>query len=101
LDSRSNWSKRTPGSSNVQKRGFGIPHARWLRGELRPLLHDTLLSKRVYDRGHLSRPVVERLIEEHDTGRVNHGLRLWNLLWLELWHQTFIDSPRAAVGAAA
>ena len=29
-----------------QKRGFGIPHARWLRGELRPLLHDTLLVRR-------------------------------------------------------
>ena len=28
-----------------QKQGFGIPHARWLRGELRPLLHDTLLSR--------------------------------------------------------
>jgi asparagine synthase (glutamine-hydrolysing) len=75
-----------------QKQGFGIPHARWLRGELRPLLHDTLLSPRVYQRGQLTRPFVERLIEEHDTGRVNHGLRLWNLLWLELWQQTFIDA---------
>jgi asparagine synthase (glutamine-hydrolysing) len=84
-----------------QKRGFGIPHARWLRGELRPLLHDTLLSARVYQRGQLSRPMVERLIEEHDTGRVNHGLRLWNLLWLELWHQAFIDAPSSTVAAAA
>jgi asparagine synthase (glutamine-hydrolysing) len=73
------------------KRGFGIPHARWLRGELRPLLHDTLLSPRVYQRGHLQRPYVERLIAEHDSGQVNHGLRLWNLLWLELWHSHFID----------
>ena len=46
--------------------------------------------------------MVERLIEEHDTGRVNHGLRLWNLLWLELWQQQFIDRPTtAATGAAA
>jgi asparagine synthase (glutamine-hydrolysing) len=73
------------------KRGFGIPHARWLRGELRPLLHDTLLDARVYQRGHLQRPYVERLIAEHDSGQVNHGLRLWNLLWLELWHRAFID----------
>ena len=75
-----------------RKRGFGIPHARWLRGELRPLLRDTLLSRRMYDRGYLQRPAVERLLEEHDSGRVNHGLRLWNLLWLEIWHQTFIDA---------
>ena len=73
------------------KRGFGIPHARWLRGELAPLLHDTLLSPRVYQRGHLRRAAVERLIAEHDSGQVNHGLRLWNLLWLELWHRQFID----------
>jgi asparagine synthase (glutamine-hydrolysing) len=73
------------------KRGFGIPHARWLRGELRPMLHDLLLDPRVYQRGHLQRPYVERLIAEHDSGQVNHGLRLWNLLWLELWHRTFID----------
>jgi asparagine synthase (glutamine-hydrolysing) len=86
-----------------QKQGFGIPHARWLRGDLRALLHDTLLSQRVYDRGQLARPAVERMIREHDSGRVNHGLRLWNLLWLELWHQTFIDAPgsSAATGAAA
>jgi asparagine synthase (glutamine-hydrolysing) len=93
-----------------QKRGFGIPHARWLRGELRPLLRDTLLSRRVYDRGQLSRPVVERLLDEHDSGRVNHGLRLWTLLWMELWYQAFIDAPiqkgttrssQAAAGAAA
>jgi len=86
-----------------QKQGFGIPHSRWLRGDLRQLLHDTLLSKRVYDRGQLERPAVERMINDHDTGRVNHGLRLWNLLWLELWHQRFIDAPTstAATGAAA
>ncbi|MBA3542539.1 MAG: asparagine synthase (glutamine-hydrolyzing) [Deltaproteobacteria bacterium] len=73
------------------KRGFGIPQARWLRNELRPLLHDLLLSPRVYERGHLQRPYVERLLDEHDSGKVNHGLRLWNLLVLELWHRTYVD----------
>jgi asparagine synthase (glutamine-hydrolysing) len=76
-----------------RKRGFGIPHARWLRGELRPMLRDTLSSARVYQRGFLQRATVERLMDEHDSGRINHGLRLWNLLWLELWFQTFVDAP--------
>jgi len=74
-----------------QKKGFGIPQGRWLRNELRPMLHDLLLAPRVYERGHLRRPYVERLLEEHDSGRVNHGLRLWNLLVLELWHRHYVD----------
>ena len=76
-----------------RKRGFSIPHSRWLRGELRPMLRDTLSASRVYQRGFLNRTAVERLMDEHDSGRVDHGLRLWNLLWLELWFQTFVDPP--------
>jgi asparagine synthase (glutamine-hydrolysing) len=78
-----------------RKRGFGIPHSRWLRGELRPLLRDTLLAPRVYERGHLQRPAVERMMDEHDSGRVDHGIRLWSLLWLELWHRRFVDGAAA------
>ena len=73
------------------KKGFGIPQARWLRNELRPMLRDLLLAPRVYERGQLERKTVERLLDEHDSGKVNHGLRLWNLLVLELWHQHYID----------
>ena len=75
-----------------RKRGFSIPHARWLRGELRPLLRDTLSSARFLQRGLFRREAVERLMDEHEGGRVDHGLRLWNLLWLELWFQTFVDA---------
>jgi asparagine synthase (glutamine-hydrolysing) len=74
-----------------RKRGFSIPHARWLRGELRPMLRDTLSSSRFCDRGLFRREAVLRLMNEHEGGQVDHGLRLWNLLWLELWFQTFVD----------
>ena len=74
------------------KQGFGIPHARWLRNELRPMLRDALLSPRALQRGYFERAAVERLLQEHDHGHVNHGLRLWNLLWLELWHREFVDA---------
>ncbi len=81
-----------------RKRGFSIPHSRWLRGELRPMLRETLSSARVYQRGLLNRKAVERLMDEHDSGRIDHGLRLWNLLWLELWFRTFVDSAGARAG---
>ncbi len=55
------------------------------------MAHDTLLSSRASDRGYFHQEGVERLLAEHDAGVVNHGLRIWALLWLELWHREFID----------
>jgi hypothetical protein len=36
--------------------------------------------------------VLRRLLTEHDTGHANHGEDLWDLLVLELWQRTFVDS---------
>lgn len=74
-----------------RKRGFGIPHARWLRGDLRSLARDALLSPQAIGRGYFEREGVKRLLDEHDSGAIDHGLRIWNLLWLELWHRRYID----------
>ena len=35
---------------------------------------------------------VRLLLEQHISGRRNHHFRLWNLLMLELWYRTFIDT---------
>jgi asparagine synthase (glutamine-hydrolysing) len=73
------------------KMGFGVPLDRWLRGPLRDLVHDVLLGTRMRDRGYFRMDAVERLVRDHETGRQNAQYQLWNLLVLELWHQTFID----------
>jgi asparagine synthase (glutamine-hydrolysing) len=74
-----------------RKRGFGIPHARWLRHELRSMAREVLLSRRARQRGFFKTQAVEQLLQQHDSGRINHGMRLWNLLWLELWQREFVD----------
>lgn len=73
------------------KMGFGVPLAEWLRGPLRELAHDTLLGSRFRTRGYFRMDLVERLLQEHVAGTRNWHYHLWNLLVLELWHQTFID----------
>lgn len=73
------------------KMGFGVPLAQWLRGPLRELVHDVLLGTRMRQRGYFRMDAVERLVSDHDTGRENAQYQLWNLLMLELWHQTYID----------
>jgi asparagine synthase (glutamine-hydrolysing) len=79
-----------------RKQSFWVPVDEWLRGPLRELLADTLLSARVAERGWLDPAAVRRLIEAHVGGRGSHGQRLWNLLCLELWARAFLDGKGAA-----
>jgi asparagine synthase (glutamine-hydrolysing) len=73
------------------KMGFGVPVGRWMRGELRPLLEQVLLSPRALGRGYFQGPALRRIVQEHMEGAEDHKRRLWALLWLELWHREFID----------
>jgi asparagine synthase (glutamine-hydrolysing) len=74
-----------------RKQGFGLPIGRWLRGELRPMLDDIVLSERALGRGFLRPDAVQRMAREHLAG-VDHTHRLWSLLMLEMWHREFIDA---------
>jgi asparagine synthase (glutamine-hydrolysing) len=82
-----------PSIQTRSKMGFGVPLDHWFRGELRPLLFDTLLDSRSLSRGYFRSDSVCRLIEEHDARRWDHSYRLWALLCFELWQRTWIDSP--------
>ncbi|MDA1015035.1 MAG: asparagine synthase (glutamine-hydrolyzing), partial [Planctomycetota bacterium] len=77
------------------KMGFGVPLAPWMRGELKPLLQDLLLDATALSRGYFRRDAIERLIEDHLSGRWDHSARLWALLCLESWHRTFVDTSIA------
>ena len=74
------------------KTGFGVPLTSWFRGELRELAGDLLLG----DRGWFERRAVERLLDEHASGRADHAHRLWTLVMLELWQQAHVDATFAA-----
>ena len=84
-----------------KKMGFGVPIDHWFRAELKPLLHDILLSPRCLQRGLLNEQAVRQLVEEHTSCRFDHAYRLWNLLCLELWQRMYLDqSPPIAAPSA-
>jgi len=80
------------------KMGFGVPLDTWFRHELRPLLHETLLSERALSRGFFRPEAVRQLVDEHVTGRWDHSYRLWALLVLELWQQSWVDAAPKVEG---
>jgi asparagine synthase (glutamine-hydrolysing) len=74
-----------------RKMGFGVPVGYWMRNELRPLLHDTLLSTRALQRGYFQAESLRQMTHAHLDGRNDFSFQLWALLCLELWHREFVD----------
>ena len=77
------------------KLGFGVPLGRWFREDLRDVTHDALRN----ERGWFRSGELRRLLDEHESGRADHGHRLWCLLMLELWVREHVEAP-ALVAAA-
>jgi asparagine synthase (glutamine-hydrolysing) len=73
------------------KMGFGIPRARWLRKELNQMVAEVILSTTFRDRGWFNYSQVERVIQEHNSGK-NHDNLIWPILMLELWARNWLDS---------
>src|SRR5689334_5123208 len=76
------------------KKGFGVPVAEWLKVKLRPLARDLLSPERVRRAGVFNPAYVARLQDEHERGVANHRKLLWTLLMFELWHESFVETPR-------
>jgi asparagine synthase (glutamine-hydrolysing) len=74
-----------------RKAGFGAPVRSWLVGQLSPLVSDLLAPRTLLDRGFVDPAVVARLRAENSAGIADNSLRLYALLSLELWCQTFLD----------
>jgi len=70
------------------KFGFQVPLARWLREDLRDMVHDLLSDDAVTRRGYVRPDYVRWLMREHETGARNFADQLYALLVLELWHQS-------------
>ena len=89
---------------SIQKRskmGFGVPLDHWFRDELNPLLHDVLLGERALNRGLFRPDAVRNLVAEHSQRKWDHSARLWSLLVLELWQQTWLDTSVAPTAPSA
>jgi asparagine synthase (glutamine-hydrolysing) len=74
-----------------QKQGFSVPVARWMQSEIRDFMVETLTSRRFRERGLITPSFMQHMMDRHFSGHEDHGTRLWTLLCLELWFQTFID----------
>jgi asparagine synthase (glutamine-hydrolysing) len=75
-----------------KKAGFGAPIRSWLRGPLQPMVNDLLSEETVRRRGIFNPKEVSRIIAANLSGREDYNLQVFQLLTLELWQRTFMDS---------
>jgi asparagine synthase (glutamine-hydrolysing) len=69
------------------KRGFELPIADWLRGDLGSFARDVLLDPQTRQRGLLNPTYAGDLLKRHTEGREDHSRQIWTLLVLELWQR--------------
>jgi asparagine synthase (glutamine-hydrolysing) len=74
-----------------KKRGFSIPAAAWLRGELEPFARDTLARDRLARQGFFRPEAVARVLDDHVSGREDLSRQLWGLLAFTLWHEAHVE----------
>ena len=67
------------------KEGFSIPIKNWLGSELRPLMEELLEKRKIQQGGIFRAETIERLKQEHLTGRSNHSHILWSAIVFHAW----------------
>jgi asparagine synthase (glutamine-hydrolysing) len=71
--------------TRARKRGFSIPAAAWLRGELEPLARELLAPDRMRAQGFFEPNVATNLLEDHVARREDYSRQLWGLMSFSLW----------------
>ncbi|MCI0490215.1 MAG: asparagine synthase (glutamine-hydrolyzing) [Blastocatellia bacterium] len=74
-----------------KKAGFSAPVRAWLVRDLNDMVEDLLSKQNIEKRGYFDYRSVRQLIDENTSGREDNGLKVFQLLTLELWHRAFID----------
>ena len=73
------------------KTGFGVPYQEWLRGPLRDFAHSAVLDRVFVDRFGIDDARLEKVFDDHESGRRDRGFLLWKLLQLSLWSRQYLS----------
>ncbi len=73
------------------KRGFGTPMGAWLKRELAPMLRHLLSPEVVSRRGLFRQPVIDQLMADHASNRIDGTDVLIALMNLEIWSRVTLD----------
>jgi asparagine synthase (glutamine-hydrolysing) len=68
-----------------------FPVAYWFQNQLSAFLTGFWKDARIVEEGIVQQAAILRLVDDHRRGLVDHHVRLWMLLNVELWYRMYID----------
>jgi asparagine synthase (glutamine-hydrolysing) len=80
-----------------RKRGFSIPAAAWLRGELEPFARDVLSPETLRRQAFFQPAAVTRLLDRHVARKEDLSRQLWGLLAFTLWYERHMERTPGAL----
>lgn len=75
----------------MKKQGFRFPLGIWFRTDLKDFLRNLFAQSRFVELGLFNRHYIDRLLDEHISGKVDHNYRIWVLLNLEFWYRLYFE----------
>lgn len=75
-----------------RKVGFRVPLDAWFRDGLRDAVRDRLTGPGSFVADTFDVDGLRKLVERHESGRFNEESRIFTLMSLEVWHETFFGS---------
>lgn len=75
-----------------EKQGFGFPLNRWLKNDLKEMINDVFSSSKLIEDGFFKKDYINKINDEHQKGIVDHQMRIWGLLNMELWYRSFVKN---------
>jgi asparagine synthase (glutamine-hydrolysing) len=77
-----------------KKKGFGVPLAQWLTGELKEFMLDYLSPERIKRQGLFHYPYVKQLIDEQLKKIKDNRELLWTLLVFQTWYERYVETQK-------
>lgn len=81
---------------NRKKQGFSFPIALWMRTELAGFMRRLFAESRFVEQGIFDGAYIQRVVDEHLSGKWDHNFRLWILINLEFWYRLYFEGETVA-----
>ncbi len=81
------------------KIGFRLPLTQWFRGQLRDMCYDRICATSGLPAQCLNKTQLQRLLDDHTSGRKDNWLQIWTLLGLSIWSDLFCNRSLSEIKA--